>query len=242
MYQNQIMSINFKSIPTYKEENDANNILKENYNSWNRKSTNSLSMYTSSAKVSTFLKIVAIFVVICCTVSTSTGAEISDDVGTNNLDRNLRSAVSHFLRGGRSAGTSHFLRGRRGYGLVSENSDGVEEEDEADEEAPIYQRGLRDSISHFLRGRRSSPVNHFLRGRKGAAPSGFNHFLRGGRAGVNHFLRGRKAGVVNHFLRGRKSAVNHFLRGKKASPEELDNDDIAYEEEPLDWRQVDVLY
>ena len=64
---------------------------------------------------------------------------------------------------------------------------------------------------------RASPVNHFLRGRKDAAPSGFNHFLRGGRAGVNHFLRGRRAGVVNHFLRGRKSTVNHFLRGKKAS-------------------------
>ena len=63
---------------------------------------------------------------------------------------------------------------------------------------------------------RSNPVNHFLRGKK-AAPSGFNHFLRGGRSGVNHFLRGRKAGVVNHFLRGRKSAVNHYLRGKKSS-------------------------
>ena len=63
---------------------------------------------------------------------------------------------------------------------------------------------------------RSNPVNHFLRGKK-AAPSGFNHFLRGGRAGVNHFLRGRKAGV-NHFLRGRKSTVNHFLRGKKSIP------------------------
>jgi hypothetical protein len=118
----------------------------------------------------------------------------------------------------------------------------VEEEDEAGEEEPIYQRGLRDSISHFLRGRRASPVNHFLRGRKDAAPSGFNHFLRGGRAGVNHFLRGRRAGVVNHFLRGRKSAVNHFLRGKKASSAGLDNDDTAYEEEPLDWRQMETLY
>ena len=63
---------------------------------------------------------------------------------------------------------------------------------------------------------RSKPVNHFLRGKKEAA-SGFNHFLRGGRAGVNHFLRGRKAEGVNHFLRGRKSAVNHFLRGKKSA-------------------------
>jgi len=203
-------------------------------------------MYTSSAKLSTFLKIVAIFVVLYCTVSTSTGAEISDDVGTNNLDRNLRSVVSHFLRGGRAAGTSHFLRGRRGYGLVSswlpnENSDEVEEDDVA-EEQPMYHRGLRDSISHFLRGRRASPVNHFLRGRKAAAPSGFNHFLRGGRAGVNHFLRGRKGGVVNHFLRGRKSAVNHFLRGKKASPAGLDNDDTAYEEEPLDLSQFEILY
>ena len=66
---------------------------------------------------------------------------------------------------------------------------------------------------------RSNPVNHFLRGKK-AAPSGYNHFLRGGRAGVNHFLRGRKAGV-NHFLRGRKSTVNHFLRGKKSLPADV---------------------
>ena len=63
---------------------------------------------------------------------------------------------------------------------------------------------------------RAVPVNHLLRGKKAEAPSGFNHFLRGGRAGVNHFLRGRR-GAVNHFLRGRKSAVNHFLRGKKES-------------------------
>ena len=66
---------------------------------------------------------------------------------------------------------------------------------------------------------RSNPVNHFLRGKK-AATSGYNHFLRGGRAGVNHFLRGRKAGV-NHFLRGRKSTVNHFLRGKKSLPADV---------------------
>jgi hypothetical protein len=113
---------------------------------------------------------------------------------------------------------------------------------EADDEDPVYQRGLRNSISHFLRGRRSNPVNHFLRGKK-AAPSGFNHFLRGGRAGVNHFLRGRKAGVVNHFLRGRKSAVNHFLRGKKSSPEaEATDSGLSYEEEPMDLRQMDILY
>lgn len=241
------MSIIFNIIPTQnKKENDANNILKGNYISWNRKSTNYLSMYTSSSKLSTFLKIVAIFVVICSTATASSGAGISDGIGTNNLDRNLRSVVSHFLRGGRQSATSHFLRGRRGYGVVNpwhpnEDIEEVEEEDEAEEE-PIYQRGLRDSISHFLRGRRASPVNHFLRGRKDAAPSGFNHFLRGGRAGVNHFLRGRRAGVVNHFLRGRKSTVNHFLRGKKASSAGLDNDDTAYEEEPLEWKQMETLY
>lgn len=188
-------------------------------------------MYTHSSKLSILLKVVAIFVFICCAISTSTGAEISDDVGSNSMDRNLRSSVSHFLRGGRAPGTSHFLRGRRsnGYGL---EPSGLNIDDNEDDEDVLYQRGLRDSISHFLRGRRATPVNHFLRGRKGATPSGFNHFLRGGRAGVNHFLRGRR-GAVNHFLRGRKSAVNHFLRGKKASPRMLVNDDGEYGEQPL---------
>jgi hypothetical protein len=192
------------------------------------------------------MKIVAVLVAICCIVSTSTGAKITDDIATNDFDRNLRSAVSHFLRGGRAApGTSHYLRGRRANGLVLVDSvdgsieDGIEAEDEDDS---IYQRGLRNSISHFLRGRRSNPVNHFLRGKK-AAPSGFNHFLRGGRGGVNHFLRGRKAGVVNHFLRGRKSSVNHFLRGKKSTlDDELTDSGMAFEEEPSELREIDALY
>jgi len=189
------------------------------------------------------MKIVAILVVICCIVSTSTGVEVTDDTSTNDFDRNLRSSVSHFLRGGRaSPGTSHFLRGRRAYGLVNSwlTNNGNEDVEEEDEE-PLYQRGLRNSISHFLRGRKSSKsANHFLRGKKDVASSGFNHFLRGGRAGVNHFLRGRKAG--NHFLRGRKSGVNHFLRGKKSSPEDLSNENVAYEEEPSDENQMYSLY
>ena len=84
-------------------------------------------------------------------------------------------------------------------------------------ECLVYQTAiLFIAINKYFR---SNPVNHFLRGKK-AAPSGYNHFLRGGRAGVNHFLRGRKAGV-NHFLRGRKSTVNHFLRGKKSLPADV---------------------
>lgn len=191
-------------------------------------------MYTSSIQQSTLMKIVASLFVICCIVSTSTGAEITDDIDTSDLDRNLRSAVSHFLRGGRSApGASHFLRGRKD----------LDDGELADEDEDPYLRGLRgNSISHFLRGRRSKPVNHFLRGKKEAA-SGFNHFLRGGRAGVNHFLRGRKAEGVNHFLRGRKSAVNHFLRGKKsASDEEETNEGVAYEEDPSYVSDMDTLY
>lgn len=201
-------------------------------------------MYTSSTKLSTFMKIVAVFVAFCCIVSTTNGARVTDDIGTNDFDRNLRSAVSHFLRGGRaSPGTSHYLRGRRAMGIVIPEDEDIEDSIEAEDEGDsIYQRGLRNSISHFLRGRRSNPVNHFLRGKK-APPSGFNHFLRGGRSGVNHFLRGRKAGVVNHFLRGRKSAVNHYLRGKKSSPdEELAESGLAYEEEPSEWKQIDELY
>ena len=60
--------------------------------------------------------------------------------------RNLRSAVSHFLRGGRSApGASHFLRGRKD----------LDDGELADEDEDPYLRGLRgNSISHFLRGRR----------------------------------------------------------------------------------------
>ena len=63
-----------------------------------------------------------------------------------NCVRNLRSAVSHFLRGGRSApGASHFLRGRKD----------VDDEELGDEDEDPYLRGLRgNSISHFLRGRR----------------------------------------------------------------------------------------
>lgn len=204
-------------------------------------------MYTSSTNLSTLMKIVGIIVVICCIVSTSTGVEITDDIDTNDFDRYLRSSVSHFLRGGRApSGTSHFLRGRRSYGLVNAwlTNNGNEDIEEEDED-PIYQRGVRNSVSHFLRGRRASSTNHFLRGRKDAAPSGFNHFLRGGkRAGVNHFLRGRKAGVVNHFLRGRKSGVNHFLRGKKSLPEENQSfEGVAYEEEPSTANQMDdTLY
>merc|ERR1719322_1689431 len=150
-------------------------------------------MYTSSAKSSAFIKIVATFIAVCCIFSTSNGAEIPDDISTIDLDRNLRSAASHYLRGRRSDGLVDTLN------ELYSNGD-VEDVDAQEHENPLYQRGLRNSISHFLRGRRSNPVNHFLRGKK-AAPSGFNHFLRGGRAGVNHFLRGRKAGV-NHFLRG----------------------------------------
>ena len=70
--------------------------------------------------------------------------------------RYLRSSVSHFLRGGRApSGTSHFLRGRRSYGLVNAwlTNNGNEDIEEEDED-PIYQRGVRNSVSHFLRGRR----------------------------------------------------------------------------------------
>jgi len=149
-------------------------------------------MYTSSAKSSAFIKIVATFIAVCCIFSTSNGAEIPDDISTIDLDRNLRSAVSHYLRGGRASATSHYLRGRRSDGLVN--------------------------------------------------TSGFNHFLRGGRAGVNHFLRGRKAGV-NHFLRGRKSTVNHFLRGKKSLPVDDGQMDSTMEyEEPSDIQAIDILY
>jgi len=200
-------------------------------------------MYTSSPKLSTFMKLVATFIAICCVVSTSNGAEIPDDISTNDLDRNLRSAVSHYLRGGRASATSHYLRGRRADGLVDSwfSNENNEDADAQEEENPLYERGLRNSISHFLRGRRSNPVNHFLRGKK-AAPSGYNHFLRGGRAGVNHFLRGRKAGV-NHFLRGRKSTVNHFLRGKKSLPadDEVMDSSLAYEE-PSDMKSIDLMY
>jgi len=190
------------------------------------------------------MKAVATFFAICCVFSTSNGAEITDGISTSDLDRNLRSAVSHYLRGGRASATSHYLRGRRSDGLADSlyfNGD-IEDVDAQEDENPLYERGLRNSISHFLRGRRSNPVNHFLRGKK-AAPSGYNHFLRGGRAGVNHFLRGRKAGV-NHFLRGRKSTVNHFLRGKKSLPADEGQMDsnLVYEEQPFDVNQIEILY
>ena len=75
--------------------------------------------------------------------------------------RSLRSVVNHFLRGGRAPGTSHFLRGRRGDGLrlgssgLSYDEDGnIDLVEEDDDEEPFYHRGLRNSISHFLRGRR----------------------------------------------------------------------------------------
>merc|ERR1712018_262720 len=190
------------------------------------------------------MKAVATFFAICCVFSTSNGAEITDGISTSDLDRNLRSAVSHYLRGGRASATSHYLRGRRSDGLADSLyfNGNIEDVDAQEDENPLYERGLRNSISHFLRGRRSNPVNHFLRGKK-AASSGYNHFLRGGkRAGVNHFLRGRKAGV-NHFLRGRKSTVNHFLRGKKSIPtyEGLFDSSLTYEE-PFDVKQFDSLY
>jgi len=214
---------------------DNNKKIKQEINKY------ALSMSTSSAKLSAFMKLVATFIAICCVVSTSNGAEFSDDISTNDLDRNLRSAVSHYLRGGRASATSHYLRGRRSNGLVLLSNGDNEDIDTQEDVNPLYERGLRNSISHFLRGRRSNPVNHFLRGKK-AAPSGYNHFLRGGRAGVNHFLRGRKAGV-NHFLRGRKSTVNHFLRGKKSLPEDDETMDssLAYEE-PSDMKSYDILY
>merc|ERR1712179_82772 len=185
-----------------------------------RNTSHPFSMYTSSTNLSTLMKIVGIIVVICCIVATSKGVEITDDIDTNDFDRYLRSSVSHFLRGGRApSGTSHFLRGRRSYGLVNAwlTNNGNEDIEEEDED-PIYQRGVRNSVSHFLRGRRASSTNHFL--------------------------RGRKAGVVNHFLRGRKSGVNHFLRGKKSLPEENQSfEGVAYEEEPSTANQMDdTLY
>ena len=78
---------------------------------------------------------------------------------TYSCHRNLRSAVSHYLRGGRASATSHYLRGRRSDGLVDtlnelySNGD-IEDVDAQEDENPLYERGLRNSISHFLRGRR----------------------------------------------------------------------------------------
>ena len=68
----------------------------------------------------------------------------------------MRSAVSHYLRGGRASATSHYLRGRRADGLAGSqyfNGD-IEDVEAQEDENPLYERGLRNSIGHFLRGRR----------------------------------------------------------------------------------------